>query len=507
MQGNNGLALYGPELELGYYFGNNGRGDPIGASEMAFLYKEINHFMEKGVRQGHANDNLCNQFVDVLRNQWGRYLAYCCVPELQKVWGEVREHTLLNVYHQPSETTRRFLTMIGSELQFRRPLSNPFAKPMWDKIKSLVAAEKGLQWLLWEHDNSSAQPDQHRQLDSHFQHHPALSSARQAPFEADGGARQPQDAQQPRSGPLRGSYADDLAELVAPQPQTHEAVPHREFLLLQDTGVTVDTGTGSKPSKHYSARMADLEEQVKALLLMIEKGRSSQGQDEARPEDTSTVAIAPGDIGGPHGQRHAQGGSTRPGRAPPQDPGSKLGGIAKHTGHFEMSWIPRTDTGSTQGTTATQGPRPTSAWGPEPARTSRPEYDPTISRQGGFTGRGGAFNQAAGTGQQAGVHQGRRTQDTRPLPPQDGRYYEPQAAQRGDVQGLGITFGDRGRGTGRARGGARGGVGLEGSMFQPPGSERGNQSAGQATGGLWVAAEPTAGQWEGHQDEEEDVKW
>ncbi|MCJ1378639.1 hypothetical protein MMC17_001738 [Xylographa soralifera] len=243
-------------------------------------------------------------------------------------------------------------------------------------------------------------------------------------------------------------------------------------------------------------------EQIKTVQLMIEKKRDAlQEQNEVRPGITNARDTASGDIDALCDRRNQDGGETRQVRAPPQKPEPARGGIARHTGDFEMPWIPRTDTGPARGTSATRGPRPNSAW--EPARTPRQDYGPTVSRQEGVTGRrGSAFEEAAVLAQRAGTPQERRTQDprqpTRQLPPQDARHYDTQMTSGGGAQGLGINLGTQAGGTASGRVNARDTVGSEGSMFQPPMNAERTQSVGQAT----------RGQWEDNQEEEqEDVQW
>ena len=84
MQGHNGLAILGPELEVPNYLDDEGL--PLSSRKMVLLYNYIDHFMEKGVRKEMTDQRLFNKFLQLLKNEYGCYLAFCCVWELRREW-------------------------------------------------------------------------------------------------------------------------------------------------------------------------------------------------------------------------------------------------------------------------------------------------------------------------------------------------------------------------------------------------------------------------------------
>ncbi|MCJ1400368.1 hypothetical protein MMC11_003573 [Xylographa trunciseda] len=513
MQGRNSLAIHGPELEAPNYL--NDEGYPLSASKMVMLYDYIDHFMEKGVRNGESDERLFKKFIELLRNDYGCYLAYCCVPELRQAWGEGEDQssTLSDGPRHPNRLMTRLLDGARRRPSSHGPPKNPFTNAIWDDIKGLVIEQKWLQWLFWDHPDSAVVATQRSRPESCVQHQPTSPSASQTFFEARGRVGSRQFPQEEHDDRTRGLYSNDLLELGGIQPQVHKALSRRESLPFQETRVPVETDTGSTVTKHDSASMADLEEQLKIVQLMMAKKRVvPQQQDEVMVEDRNAGYITLRNGGRPQSQRHEEGGEGRPVRAIQHKPQPTLGGMAQHTGQFNMPWIPRADTGPAQGTAFTQGPRSTSIWGPEPAGTSRQDYGPLMSGCGSMTRRGSAFGQVPAPAQRTVSPQGWSTQSTRqptrPLPPQDARHYETQIAPRGRTQGLGLNLGTHGGGIARGRSDAGANVGRQGSIFQPSETERGNVSAGQALGSMWGAPGSPAGQEEGHREEEqEDGHW
>ncbi|MCJ1282194.1 hypothetical protein MMC26_001517 [Xylographa opegraphella] len=84
MQGYNRLAILGPELEVPSYLDDGGH--PLSAKKMIMLYNYIDHYMEKGVRKEDTDKRLFDKFTKLLKNKYGCFLAYCCVPELRQEW-------------------------------------------------------------------------------------------------------------------------------------------------------------------------------------------------------------------------------------------------------------------------------------------------------------------------------------------------------------------------------------------------------------------------------------
>ncbi|MCJ1282195.1 hypothetical protein MMC26_001518 [Xylographa opegraphella] len=125
--------------------------------------------------------------------------------------------------------------------------------------------------------------------------------------------------------------------------------------------------------------MTVLEEQLRIVQQMIDEERGAiQEQDEAKSALTVAGDPSLSNIVVLRTRRDHDGNEPRQLHAPPNNPDPTRGGLAsQYPGASGTLYIPSTEPGPAQRPSATQAPRPSSAWGPEPATISRQDYGPT----------------------------------------------------------------------------------------------------------------------------------